>query len=59
MKKKLQSPVVWAAVVTCISAQLELLRQNGADGWSIAIAVCTVLITLFGALNNPNDRQNF
>ena len=44
MKKKLQSPVVWATVVTCIAAQLELLRQNGADGWSIAIAVCTVLI---------------
>lgn len=59
MKTKLQSPVVWGVVFTTILAQLEVLSKGECNPWTIAMAVCTVIIAFLGALNNPNDTQNF
>lgn len=59
MKTKLQSPVVWGVVFTTILAQLEILSKGECNGWTIAMSVCTVIISFLGALNNPNDTRNF
>lgn len=59
MKTKLQSPVVWGVVFTSILTQLEMLSKGAVNGWTISMAVCTVIIAFFGALNNPNDTRNF
>lgn len=59
MKEKLKSPVVWGVVFTTILAQLEILSKTTVDGWKIAMSACTVIIAFLGALNNPNDRNNF
>ena len=59
MFEKLKSPVVWGVLFSTILAQLELLSQESVDGWKIAMAACTVLVAVFGALNNPDSRENF
>ena len=59
MKTKLQSPVVWATVFTSILAQLKILEDGEITPIKIAMAICTVVIAFFGALNNPNDPRNF
>lgn len=59
MSTKLKSPVVWGVVFTTIMAQLEILSKSAVDFWKIAMAICTVIIAFLGALNNPNDRDNF
>jgi len=58
--ERLKSPVVWGVVITVIVAQLEQLRNiPNLSGWDIAISVFTVLLAVFGAINNPSDRDNF
>lgn len=59
MKTKLQSPVVWGVVFTTLLAQLEILSKGDTNFWTIAMAICTIVISFLGALNNPNDTQNF
>lgn len=59
MKTKLQSPVVWGVVFTTILAQLEILSKSEVNVWTVSMAICTVIIAFLGALNNPNDTQNF
>jgi hypothetical protein len=59
MKTKLQSPVVWATVFTSIVAQLKILEDGEITPIKVTMAVCTVAIAFFGALNNPNDTRNF
>lgn len=59
MKTKLQSPVVWGVVFTSVLAQLEILAKGEVNFWTVSMAVCTVAISFFGALNNPNDTRNF
>lgn len=59
MKEKMQSPVVWSVVFTTILAQLEMLSNGTVNAWTVAMAVCTVIISFLGALNNPNDTRKF
>lgn len=60
MRKKLQSPVVWTVLLGEIVAQIEILQHSTTITWGcIVIAICAVLGAFFGALNNPNDRDNF
>ena len=59
MKEKLQSPVVWSVVFTTILAQLEMLSNSSVNGWTVSMAICTVIIAFLGALNNPNDTRKF
>lgn len=59
MKAKFQSPVVWSVVFTTILTQLEMLSEGNVNGWTISMAVCTVIIAFLGALNNPDDTRHF
>ena len=58
--ERLKSTVVWGVTFSVIVTQLEQLKSmTNLTGWDISIAVVTVLIALFGALNNPTDQNNF
>ena len=59
MKEKMQSPVVWSVVFTTILTQLEMLSNGTVNAWTVAMAVCTVIIAFLGALNNPNETRKF
>ena len=58
--ERLKSTVVWGVTFSVVVTQLEQLKNmTNLTGWDIAIAVVTVLIALFGALNNPTDKEHF
>lgn len=59
MKAKFQSPVVWSVLFTTILAQLEMLSKSDVNGWTISMAICTVIIAFLGALNNPEEARHF
>ena len=57
----------WATWVAVAGAVWVLLSAFGvpeklgvtADGWSAALDVLGSMLTLFGIVNNPTDRENF
>jgi hypothetical protein len=58
MQNRFRSPVVWGATVAVVGAQLVALSQTvPLTGWSIAIAVTTVVVAFFAALNNPENKD--
>ena len=60
MRNRLKSPVVWGVTLSVVVTQIEQLKNMpNLTGWDIAITVGTILIALFGALNNPTDNSHF
>lgn len=59
IKEKISSPVVWLAVVAQVAGIIAMFRPDISDDVK-AIAISIVEIcTLFGVLNNPNDKEGF
>lgn len=56
--ERLKSPVVWSVAITVTIAQLEQLQYSDMSAKQIAAAVGIIVLTVFGALNNPTDRDN-
>lgn len=60
IKEKLQSPVVWLALVALVFVTLKHLCGFDAMGAVDEVAeVLMGLIAAFGILNNPNNRSGF
>lgn len=59
IKVKITSPVVWLAVIAQVAGIIAMFRPDLSDGIK-AVAISLVEIcTLFGVLNNPNDKEGF
>lgn len=59
MKNRFQSPVVWLSVLAQICMIITLFAPQITEQFKI-IGTCVIEIaTLFGVLNNPNDKENF
>lgn len=59
IKSKLSSPVVWLAVVAQVAGIIAMFNPELSDTLK-AIAVSLVSIcTLFGILNNPDNKEGF
>lgn len=56
--ERLKSPVVWGVAITVATAQLEQLQYTDMSAKQIIIAAAIFLLSVFGALNNPTDRDN-
>lgn len=54
--ERLKSPVVWVAMLTSLYAYIEI--ADFSTPRNIALAALGILIAIFGALNNPTDRDN-
>lgn len=59
IKQKLLSPVVWAAVIGQVAIILALFVPEVTDTFKIVAAAIVEILTLFGVLNNPNNREGF
>lgn len=55
--ERLKSPVVWGVAITVATAQLEQLQCTDMSAKQIIIAVAIFVLSVFGALNNPADRD--
>lgn len=59
IKEKITSPVVWLAVIAQVAGLIALFNPEITDTFK-AIAISIVEIcTLFGILNNPNNKEGF
>ena len=56
--ERLKSPVVWSVAITVTIAQLEQLQYTDMSAKQILVAAGIIVMTIFGALNNPTDRDN-
>lgn len=59
IKKRLTSKVVWVAALAQILLVVMLFAPNLADYLKIIGTAVIELATLFGVLNNPDDKDNF
>ena len=50
------SPVVWIGTLTVVLAQLKVIWDSGANWFTIATAIITVVIAFFMGLNNPENK---
>ena len=57
--KRLRSKVVWLGIIAQILNIVVLLRPDVADTVKIVLMSVVEILTLFGLLNNPSDRENF
>lgn len=56
---KLQSPVVWIAVIAQIAVIVGLFMPDLAAEVKTAGAAVVEILTVFGLLNNPDSREGF
>jgi uncharacterized membrane protein len=59
MKERFKSPVVWAAVLSQICIIIALYAPDISDEFKTVAACIIEILTLFGILNNPADKDNF
>ena len=59
MKERLKSPVVWAAVISQVCIIITLFAPDAGQELKTVAACIIEILTLFGILNNPTDRDNF
>lgn len=59
MKERLKSKVVWLSVLAQILLIVVLIKPEIADNLKVVATAIIEILTLFGVLNNPNDRDNF
>lgn len=59
IKERLKSKIVWMAVISQLIVIIACFNQNVADEFkAIAVPILEIL-SLFGILNNPADKENF
>ena len=59
MKDRIKSPVVWAAVLAQVILVVGLYAPDISDTIKIIGTAAIEILTLFGVLNNPTDREGF
>ncbi len=59
MKERFKSPIVWAAVLSQVCIIIALFAPDISEEFKTAAACIIEILTLFGILNNPADRNNF
>ena len=59
MKKRLTSPVVWGSVLAQVLLVIGLYMPNITDSVKIVGMAVIEILTLFGVLNNPTDKEGF
>jgi len=59
VKERLTSKVVWLAVLSQILLIVVLFKPEIADYIKIIATSIIEILTLFGVLNNPSDKENF
>lgn len=59
IKKRLQSPVVWTAVLMQVCLIIALFNKELSETIKIVGASIIEILTLFAILNNPSDKKNF
>lgn len=64
LKDRLKSPVLWSALVGCVATIFSVLgiwEKIGitSEQFSDIIGAIGAMLTAFGILNNPTDREGF
>ena len=59
IKKRLQSPVVWTAVLMQVVLIIALFNKELSETVKIIGTSIIEILTLFAILNNPSDKKNF
>lgn len=59
MKERLKSPVVWGSVLGQIILIVGLFIPEIADSVKVIGTAAIEILTVFGVLNNPTDKDNF
>lgn len=59
MKERLKSPVVWLAIITQICLIISLFNPSVSETTKQIATPVIEILTLFGILNNPTDREGF
>ncbi len=62
MKKiiqRLKSPVVWISVISQVALIVAIFNPDITDSVKTIGGVLVELLTLFGILNNPENREGF
>ena len=59
MKKRLQSPVVWLAVLAQVCIIIGIFIPDITDTVKVVGTAIIEILTLFGILNNPTTRSEF
>ena len=59
IKEKLKSAPVWLAVLAQVLLVIALFAPNISEPVKIVGASVVEILTLFGVLNNPNNRTGF
>lgn len=57
--ERLKSPVVLGTIVSQIIIIVTLFNPEMAEQYKIALTAIIEILTLFGVLNNPDDRNKF
>lgn len=56
---RLKSPVVWTAILSQIVLVVAYFNDYLAGEMKVIGLAIIEILTIFGCLNNPSDRQNF
>lgn len=59
MLKKFKSPVVWITLIAQISLVISIFNESISDEFKIIATAIIEVLTVFGILNNPNDKEMF
>lgn len=59
MKHRLTSPVVWGSVLAQVLLIVGLYMPNITDSVKIVGMAVIEILTLFGVLNNPTNKEGF
>lgn len=59
IKKRLQSPVVWTAVLVQVCLIVALRNKELSETIKTIGTGIIEILTLFAILNNPSDKSNF
>ena len=57
--EKIKSPVVWLAVIAQMTALFALYDTGMSEQFKTIGTIIIEILTLFGILNNPNNREGF
>lgn len=59
MKEKLHSKVVWMSAIAIVVGLIAHYNPSVSEDVDIITTAIVSILTLFGVLNNPNDREGF
>jgi uncharacterized membrane protein len=58
-QNRFRSPVVWAAVLAQVLLIITMFAPQISEPVKVIGTAVIEILTLFGILNNPTDKQNF